>query len=235
MTAVIALSARPEALSAGSSGPINRHAIDVLNFSPDDPAARVLCIYPQQLTYRCHFEFSPDAAGGPRRRVVVAIPDLGVGNRVIVRLVNSRGSHDVPLDLVNGSQTVHEIEALALPEGGRVGTNSRGAAAPLTQLATQRATTVPAMAMPATPVSCDQILPFWVRASATDPVFTSRFGALNGSVLLSRPPTPGSPVRTDNLPEWLITYSLSATRVQFIAHYEVIYRVGICPERIERA
>jgi len=32
------------------------------------------------------------------------------------------------------------------------------------------------------------------------------------------------------LPEWLISYPLGATRVQFIAHYEVVYRVDPCPE-----
>jgi hypothetical protein len=41
-------------------------------------------------------------------------------------------------------------------------------------------------------------------------------------------------VQPDNLPEWLVTFPLSATRVQFIAHYEVIYRVGTCPQRIIR-
>jgi hypothetical protein len=82
---------------------------------------------------------------------------------------------------------------------------------------------------------CDRVVPHWIGASATDPVFTSAFGALNGSVLLARPAAAGRPVQAENLPEWLITYPLSATRVQFIAHYEVIYRVGVCAERIPRA
>jgi hypothetical protein len=72
----------------------------------------------------------------------------------------------------------------------------------------------------------------WVGASATDPVFQSQFGSLNGSVVASRPVMPGSRVTPENLPEWLVTYPLSATRVQFIAHYEVIYRVGSCPQRV---
>ena len=237
MTAVMPLSARPETLSVGRSGPLNRQALDVLNFQPADRAARLLCIYPGGFAYRCDFELAPDAADGPRRRIVVTVPDLGRGNRVILRLTNAEGSREVPVDLANGSRTVHEIEALPLPEGGRVGTNSQGGSVPLTQFATQRAKTLPAMALPPTAEAqpCERIVPYWVGASATDPVFSSPFGALNGSVLLARPAVAGRPVRTDNLPEWLITYPLSATRVQFIAHYEVIYRVGVCAERITRA
>ena len=58
------------------------------------------------------------------------------------------------------------------------------------------------------------------------------FGAMSGSVVLTRPVPPGSALRPDNLPEWTLSYPMSANRVQFIAHYEVIYRVGVCPDRI---
>ena len=237
VTAVVALSARPEALSVGRSGPFNRHALDVLNFQPGDPAARLLCIYPGDFAYRCDFEPAPDAAEGPRTRIILTIPDLGRGSRVIVRLTNGHGSRDLPLEIANGPQTVHEIEALLLPDGGRVGTGSQGGPVPLTQLATRRATTTPAMAatLQTDARRCDRVVPHWIGVSATDPVFTSAFGALNGSVVLARPATAGRPVQADNLPEWLITYPLSATRVQFIAHYEVIYRVGVCADRIPRA
>ena len=104
----------------------------------------------------------------------------------------------------------------------------------MTQLVTTRAATTPAMA--ASPLgaapACDQVRAEWVGAGATDPVFASQFGPLNGAIVLARPVAPGSAVRPDNLPEWLVTYPLSATRLQFIAHYEVIYRVGVCPRRI---
>lgn len=237
VAATIALSARPEALAVGRSGPFNRLAFDVLNFQPANPAARLLCIYPRELAYQCDFELAPDAADGPRRRIIVTIPDLGWGSRVLVHLTNGRGTAEVAVELANGSHTVHEIEALPLPEGGRVATGSQGTSVPVTQLATQRATTTPAMAaaFAADARQCDRIVPHWIGASVTDPVFTSPFGALNGSVLLARPAPAGRPVQRDSLPEWLITYPLSATRVQFIAHYEVIYRVGVCPERIVRA
>jgi hypothetical protein len=98
----------------------------------------------------------------------------------------------------------------------------------------ERATSIPAIATStlAAPPACDQVHAEWVNASATDPVFQSPFGPLNGSIVLSRPAQPGSLVRPDNVPEWLVSYPLSALRVQFIAHYEVIYRVGACQHKV---
>jgi hypothetical protein len=140
----------------------------------------------------------------------------------------------VTVELANAPQVVHEIEALPLPDGGQVATGGTGQPAPVMNVVSTRATTTPAMAAaPSAPAgACDQVQAEWVGASATDPVFQSQFGSLNGSVVASRPVAPGSRVTPENLPEWLVTYPLSATRVQFIAHYEVIYRVGSCPQRV---
>ena len=164
--------------------------------------------------------------------MTVKIPDLGRGKQVVVRFSTSAGHLDVPVELANGPQVVHEIEALPIP-GGQIITGSNGQPMPILNIANMRATTMPAMA--ATPLAtdvCDQPRAEWVTATATDPVFQSQFGALNGSVVASRPVVPGSRVQPANLPEWLIMYPLSAIRLQFIAHYEVMYRVGSCPHRI---
>ena len=227
-----ALSAVPETLSSGNAGPFNRHAFELTGFDAADRRTRVLCIYPK-LVYRCAETRSADPTTG-RQRVVVTIPDLDLGPSVVVRFTNAYGARDHAITLANSPQVVHEIEALPLANGGHESTGSDGKPAPSRGMTSERASTVPAMVNTslAAPRACDQVYAAWVRASATDPVYTSAFGALSGSVLLTRPVAEGSAVRADNLPEWTLSYPMSANRVQFIAHYEVIYRVGICPERV---
>jgi hypothetical protein len=234
VVARVPLSAIPAAQSVGQAGPFNRIAFDVEGFGPQASGAAVACLYPGELRYRCDAAIGEPEAGGSKRRVTVTIPDLGRGKRVIVRFSTRQGQHDAAIDLANVAQVVHEIEALPLPGGGQVATGSDGAPTPIMQVITHRATSTPAMAASAlaAATACDHVYAEWVGASATDPVFLSQFGALNGSIVPSGPVAPGSRVRPDNLPEWLVTHPLSATRAQFIAHYEVIYRVGICPQRI---
>lgn len=234
ITARTQLSALPAAQSAGQAGPFNRIAFDVERFGPPDAASSVTCIYSDGLHYRCGASIDEPATPGARRRVTVTIPDLGRGKQVVVRFGTTGGHQDVTIELANAPQVIHEIEALPLPDGGRVTTGGTGQPAPVMNVVSTRATTTPALAAAATMMdgACDQVRAEWVGASATDPVFQSQFGSLNGSVVSSRPVTPGSRVTPGNLPEWLVTYPLSATRVQFIAHYEVIYRVGSCPQRV---
>lgn len=231
-----ALSARPAPLSVGSSGPVNRHAFDVFHFRPDDPSAQVVCVYPRSFTYRCAYEFARAEVSGAPQRVVVEIADLDKGQDVTVRFSTGRGMREMRVKIANGTQVVHEIEAIRLAGGGRTTIGSNGARAPFTQIVAERATTVPAMATTSVgaPPLCDQVYAQWIGATATDPVFMSEFGELNGAISLSRPAVRGGPVRPDNLPEWLVNYPLSATRVQFIAHYEVVYRVGTCQQKVVR-
>lgn len=228
------LSALPADLAVGRAGPFNRIAFDVDRFGAPDARSQVTCFYADRTQYRCDAAVGDPEPGGTRRRVTVTIPDLGKGSNVVVRFVNSYGHLDAAVELANAPRVVHEIEALTLPGGGKTSLGSDGAPAPVMNVVTERMTTTPAMAAAAaaTGTACDQLYAEWLSASATDPVFQSAFGPLNGSVLPSRPVKPGSRVRQDNLPEWLVTYPLSATRVQFIAHYEVIYRVGACPQKV---
>lgn len=228
-----ALSAAPNALASGPAGPLNRYAFELTGFAAGDPAAHVLCIYGAKLVYRCHSE--REARGSAKQqRLVVTIPDLDLGRRVVVRFVNAAGTRDFALDLANMPQVVHEIEALPLVFGGRNATGSNGEPMANMSMVSERATTMPAMASSTlgAPAACDQIRAEWVGASATDPLFTSGFGAMSGSVLLTKPVTAGSALRPDNLPQWTFSYPMSANRVQFIAHYEVIYRVGLCADRV---
>ncbi len=229
------LSAQPPALAVGRAGPFNRVAFDVEGL-PGESVQEVVCTYPRRLVYLCNASLDDAVPAGSRRRLTVTIPDLGYGSPVTVRIVDARGTHDIAVELANTPQVVHEIEALPLPSGGKTWVGGDGRLAPVMQMASDRATTTPAMAtstLGAAP-ACDQIHAEWVGTSATDPVFTSDFGPLNGSVVLARPVARGSRVRSDNLPEWLVSYPLGATRVQFIAHYEVMYRVGTCPQRVVR-
>jgi hypothetical protein len=227
-----ALSAAPETLSSGNAGPFNRYAFELTGFDAADRRTQVLCIY-RKLVYRCSSARSADPATG-RQRVVVTIPDLALDSPVIVRFTNSYGARDHAITLANSPQVIHEIEALPLSNGGHESTGSNGKPAPRREMTSERATTVPAMVSSplGAPPACDQVYAEWVRASATDPLFTSAFGAMSGSVVLTHPVNQRSPVRSDNLPEWTFSFPMSASRVQFIAHYEVIYRVGICAERI---
>jgi hypothetical protein len=233
VTAHVRLSALPATLANGPAGPLNRVAFDLESFDPRDPHAVVTCLYPDAVEYACATQ--PDASGDGERthRIVVTIPDLGRGPRAIVRFRTAHGRVDEPVEIVNAPRIVHEIEAVTLADGGATTTRGDGVEVPVRQLATLRATTVPALATaPALVVDCERIVAEWVGASATDPVFTSRFGALNGSLVPARAVPRAAPVAQDTLPEWLITYPLGATRVQFIAHYEVIYRAVPCERRV---
>lgn len=234
LVAQVRLSALPATLASGPAGPINRIAFDVRDFDPADSHASVACIYADGAGYACRSEPEGAEAAGARR-IRVAIPDLGRGPRVVVRFSTAAGRLDVPVEIANGPQVVHEIEALLLPDGGATTTRADGAPAPVLQVVTWRATTMPALAAPAPVVSdCERVVAEWVNASATDPVFTSRFGPLNGSLTLARVAR-GARVAQDTLPEWLISYPLGASRVQFIAHYEVIHRITACADLVRRA
>lgn len=228
-----ALSAAPGSLSSGSAGPLNRYLFELSGFSERDPAAQVMCVYPTRLVYRCRSE-REESLAPQRARVIVTIPDLDLGRRVVVRFLSSGGSREFVVELANAPQVVHEIEALPLTLGGQHVVGSNGQQAPNMSVVSERASTMPAMASSTlgAPSACDQIHAQWVSASATDPLFTSTFGAMSGSVVLTKPANTGSPVRPDNLPQWTFSYPMSANRVQFIAHYEVIYRVGLCPDRV---
>ncbi len=228
-----ALSAGPSTLSSGPAGPLNRHLFELTGFPEQDPAAQVLCKYPNNFVYRCRSE--REASMSPeRQRVIVTIPDLDLGRQVVVRFLSSGGARDFPLELANSPQVVHEIEALPLLRGGQHVTGSNGLPSPNLSVVSEHATTMPAMATSTlgAPSACDQIHAQWVGASATDPLFTSTFGAMSGSVVLTKPTNAGSAVRPDNLPQWTFSYPMSANRVQFIAHYEVVYRVGLCADRV---
>lgn len=228
-----ALSAQPVELSVGAAGPFNRWALDVENFDPADESAQVTCLYGPDFAYRCDAAIADKPGPGGRRRVNVTIPDLGRGREVTVRFTTARGRHDVVLELTNAPQVVHEIETLTLAPGGRVVTRGDGRPTPAPQIARMRATSTPAMAVSSLgePPVCDRLYAEWVNATATDAVFIGPLGTLDGALTVSRPVAAGSRVAPDNLPEWLVTYPLGANRVQFIAHYEVIYRVGICEAR----
>lgn len=231
ISAQTALSAAPAAASNGGSGPVNRYGFDLLNFAPDDPTARVLCIY-SGFAYRCRHEF--DAGTNEPRRITVEIPDIDKGLRVVVRFSTARGAAQKELTLANAPRVIHEIETLALTRGGASATGGDGAPAADRQLVRETATTAPALAMTVSGAepACDQLYAQWISATATDPVFISAFGALNGAVAPAGDIRSGARVDRRSLPQWLVTYPRSATRAQFIAHYEVVYRVGVCAERV---
>lgn len=231
VSAATPLAAMPAALSTGPAGPFNRVALDLRGTAGSATQQEIMCLYPGGFAYRCDVAVGDTRTPDGPRRVVVVIPDLGRGSPVTLRIVSAQGRQNVTVALTNPPRVIHEIETLALLAGGRSVT---GAAAPDLRLLRTRATSTPALATSplAAPPVCDRVYAQWVGASATDPVFASAFGPLNGSVLPARPVAQGSPVRADNVPEWLVTFPASATRLQFIAHYEVIYRVGECPHRI---
>ncbi|HEU4781619.1 MAG TPA: hypothetical protein VFS58_17195 [Steroidobacteraceae bacterium] len=235
IVSVTSLSSAPVRFSLGAAGPINRFAFDVSGIEASQVNAGVPCRYASGLRYRCRAEVGGGANTEPRR-IVVDVPDLNRGALVTVTFDNGFGVAESSVEIANPPQTVHEIESMALPGGGAWTTGPDGARAPLTTLLTWQARSAPALVveMPYQPERCDALYAQWVTASATDPVFSSEFGALNGAVAALRPVSAGSPVRPDNLPLWLITYVASATRVQFIAHYEVTYKVGVCAERAIR-
>jgi hypothetical protein len=223
-----ALSAAPDSIAQGDSGPINRVAYEISGIDPADPQSTVRCIYPGSLAVRCRYQWDAAASGSADRvRLVVEIPDIDRGNTVVVRIANAQGQINDRVSLINRSRIVHEIESLLLPQGGQTQLDGRGQSVPSTGIGTLRAITQTS-ASGTSPPACGDVYPRWVGANATDPVFTSEFGALNGSVLIVRPPARAA-IRSDNGPEWLVTYPLAASRVQFIAHYEIEYRVRYCP------
>jgi hypothetical protein len=232
VVSVTALAAHPLSLSDGKSGPINRYGFDVLGFGPADRDHDLVCEYPGDFRYRCAYEFMGDTGG--LSRVVVAIPDLGRGLAVTVRFRNSRGHALARVELTNGPRLVHETESVALEAGGAERMGGDGLPAPVLNLRQQRARTVPSLAVAARLARppCDDIRAEWLGASATDPVFVSEFGALHGGVVPAKPMPRGARVSESNYPEWLITYPRGATRAHFIAHYEVVYRVGECATAI---
>jgi hypothetical protein len=232
VVSVTALAAHPLSLSDGKSGPINRYGFDVLGFAPGGRSHDLVCEYPGDFRYRCAHEFIGETRG--LARVVVAIPDLGRGLAVTVRFVNSRGSASARVELTNGPRLVHETESVVLESGGAQRVGGDGQPAPVLNLQQQRARTVPSLAVAGLLAKppCDDIHAEWLGASATDPVFVSEFGALHGGVVPAAPLPPGARVSEANYPEWLITYPRGATRAHFIAHYEVVYRVGECAAAI---
>jgi len=229
-----ALSALPASLASGAAGPVNRFAIDLMRFDPKDPAATVECLYAGALRYRCRYESTNATSADGRRRVQVSVPDLNRGSAVTLRFGNTMGVSEVRVQLANPPQVIHEIEALPLPGGGREETDPQGKRVPALKLMSTQAPTTPeiALSMPPDRTECDGLYAQWNSVSATDAVFASRFGVLDGTVLLAKSVDAGGPVSARNLPLWLITYPAAATRVQFIAHYEVIYRVGLCTDRV---
>lgn len=223
-----AMSAGPDSIAQGDSGPINRVAYEISGINPADPQSSVRCVYPGSITVRCRYQWDAAAAGSADRvRLVVEIPDIDRGNTVVVGIANAQGQANDRVTLINRSRIVHEIESLILPQGGQTQLDGRGQSVPGTGIGTMRASTQIAINSTGSP-ACGEVYPRWVSANATDPVFTSEFGALNGSVIIARPPARAQ-IRADNGPEWLVTFPLAASRVQFIAHYEIEYRVRYCP------
>ena len=222
------VSAAPDAIAQGDSGPINRVAYEISGIDPTDPQNTVRCIYPGSLAVRCKYQWDAAASSSTDRiRLLVEIPDIDRGNAVVVRIANTRGQINDRVTLINRSRIVHEIESLLLPQGGQTQLDGRGLSVPGAGIGSMRAITQTSVSS-TVPPACGDVYARWVSANATDPVFTSVFGALNGSVIIARPPARAA-IRSDNGPEWLVTYPLAASRVQFIAHYEIEYRVRYCP------
>ena len=223
-----AVSAAPDSIAQGDSGPINRRAYEIGGVDPADPRSTVRCIYPGSLTVRCKYQWDATASGSADRiRLVVEISDIDRGATVVVRIANAQGQVDDRLTLINRPRIVHEIESLILPQGGQSQLDGRGQSVASTGIGTMHASTQISINSTGAP-ACGEVYPRWVSANATDPVFASDFGALNGSVIVARPPARNA-IRSDNGPVWLVTYPLAASRVQFIAHYEIEYRVRYCP------
>ena len=228
------LPAEPAALSVGSAGPFNRLAFDFHATGPHDPVPRIVCLYAEGFRYRCDALVEAPAAVSGRRRITVVVPDLGRGSSVRVLFSSPRGAHEATVEVANPAQVMREIEVLPLSAAGSARPPATGPTGTAPQLLTLRATTSPAIATASLDVAsaCERIVAEWVRVSATDPVFASPAGPLKGSLVLDRAVVPGSPVGPDNLPSWRVTYPHTATRLQFIAHYQVKYRVDVCPQRV---
>lgn len=225
-----ALSALPVELADGKSGPINRYEFELAGFEAGDDAS-VVCLYGGGFVYRCAHEIA--AAKDGLVHVEVTIPDLDRGPQVQVRFANRAGSASAEVRITNRPRLVHEIETLALPDGGAVRAGGDGGPAAIPHLLQLRTSTMPSLAAQGPgAVHCDDIFAKWESAEATNPVFMSELGALHGGVTRAMPLRRGARVDEQHLPQWLVTYPRSATRVQFIAHYEVSYRVGTCLDRI---
>ena len=228
------LSAEPLPQADGAGGPVNRFALDVINFGPNVEGSTLECVYPGNFRYRCEYRLPAVRLEDSQTRVEVLVPDLARGTHVVLRLANGYGSSDFSVELSNPPRLVHQIVAMVLAEGGVAENGADGRPAPALSLHSERLETVPlpALTMPYEPNGCDRLYATWSQASATDPVFTSQFGPLSGSVLLLEPVKAREPVSADSRLHWQVTYAASANRVQFIAHLEVFYRVGICRNRI---
>ncbi len=225
-----AMSAAPDAIAQGDSGPLNRMTYVVSGLAPSDPRLDIKCLYPGMVVIECRYHLEKiDARRDGQLRLIVEIPDIDRGNQVIVRIAGSGGQIDDRVTLVNRTRIIHEIESLMLQGGGQIQIDGRGQQVPSSEIGTVRAATQIALNTSGSP-ACGEVYPRWVGANATDPVFTSAFGALPGSVVIARPPR-RVPISASNGPEWLITYPRAASRVQFIAHYEIEYRVRYCPAK----
>ncbi len=234
VVSAVQLRAEPGGASQGLSGPINHWRFEVKNFPAGSPAATVLCIYPGHTGYRCAWEIEERPAKAVADVVHVRIADLDLGTDVVVRFATSGGLAERAVKLTNAPRLFHETEAVNLAGGGRHLFDGIGNPSPNMQLMTQRSVTHPALSTSgfALPTAvCDMVRAVWVGASATDPVFTSVFGPLQGTIAPLQAPTPDSGLTPDHSPEWLISFPMSAVRVQFIAHYEVTFRVGPCPHK----
>jgi hypothetical protein len=235
VVAVSRLSALPAALSQGGAGPLNRVAIDVDHLGPSQGSVRVTCVYGGKLVYGCEWRFA-DQGRGTRRRIEVDVPDLDRDRDVAIQISTPAGTVETGIEIDNRPALLHEIETLALPRGGISVVDGSGRQVPSRELAYEQLQTSPAIATgpEGRPPACDKPYAQWRGASVTDAVFSASAGTLNGAVAPARTPAAGSQVAPDNVPTWLVTYPRGAIRVQFIAHYEVIWRIGLCEARLRR-
>jgi hypothetical protein len=228
------LSAQPVPQADGASGPINRIALDIINFGPAVAGSDVECVYAGNFRYRCKYSYPPLRLEGTQTRVEVLVPDVDRGTRVVLRFSNRFGASEFPVEIANPPQLVHQIVTSVLAAGGVTKTGADGRPAPVLTPVTSRIDMVPALAvtLPYDPAACDRLYAQFRQVSATDPVFTSAFGPLSGTVLLLEPIRAGTPVSAQSPLHWQVTHAASATRLQFIAHFEIYYRVGLCQERV---
>jgi hypothetical protein len=152
----------------------------------------------------------------------------------VLRFSNRFGASEFPVEIANPPQLVHQIVTSVLTEGGVTKAGADGRPGPVLTPLTSRVDAIPALAvmLPYDPAACDRLYAQFSQVSATDPVFTSAFGPLSGTVLLLEPVAARAPVSAQSPLHWQVTYAASATRVQFIAHFEIYYRVGLCQERV---
>jgi hypothetical protein len=211
------------AVQAQEGGPINRFRVVVPSTVGNAATPSLVCVYADGTRYRCAWR---EVAGTPAQaaHVVVDVPDLGRG--LAVQLLWSRGAvlDSTQVALRNPATLFHEIETVPLPAAS-------GLVDPLRR---ERVTTLPAAASPgaATARGCDSLQAQWEAAVASDPLFVGPSGRLPGTVLPDPPVKAGSAVEAGNPSRWLLTFPASATRAQFIVRYAIVYRVGLCAERL---